>query len=220
MEAAANISDGNGSAADAGKGREVKLLVFDAGHVFVDFDWEEVCKGFMARSGRSREELKEALAHVGSLGYERGTIATLDFLAELNRALGVSLTLEEFRRLWTATFHENAEMAALLQSLSSRLPLYLLSNTNEEHYNFLQSTYNVARHFDELILSYQVGCAKPDPAIYHEVMKRSGLPPENCLFVDDLEINVEAARSVGMQAVQFRDIARLKNDLKSFGIEF
>ncbi len=200
--------------------KEVKLIAFDMGHVFVDFDWDEVCNGFMAkRAELSRDDLRQAMKYLGALGYERGTIGTLEFLKELNGKLGIELTLEEFRSIWNATFHENPDMAILLKHLSGKLPLYLLSNTNEEHYGYLQSTYNVARHFQELILSYQVGCSKPEAQIYHEVINRSGLPPENILFVDDLPDNIKAAQNVGIQAVQFTGIENLKRDLKSYGIE-
>lgn len=200
--------------------KEVKLIAFDMGHVFVDFDWDEVCKGFMAkRAELSRDDVRHAMRYLGALGYERGSIGTAEFLKELNEKLGITLTLEEFRTLWNATFHENPDMAILLRHLSGKLPLYLLSNTNEEHYGYLQSTYNVARHFQELILSYQVGCSKPEAQIYHEVINRSGLPAENILFIDDLPDNVKAARDVGMQAIQFTGIDNLKQELKAYGIE-
>jgi putative hydrolase of the HAD superfamily len=201
-------------------GPAVKLIAFDMGHVFVDFDWDEVCKGFMARAnGLTRDDMRQIMAYLGNLGYERGTIGTVDFLRELNQKLGITLTLDEFRQVWNSTFHENPEMAKLLQSLKEKLPLYLLSNTNEEHYSFLQSTFDVARHFQELILSYQVGASKPEARIYQEVLDRSGLPAENILFVDDLEPNVRAARSLGIQSIQFTGIENLKRELKVLGIE-
>ena len=121
-------------------------------------------------------------------------------------------------RINAVSFHENPDMATLLQGLRTRLPLYLLSNTNEEHYGFLQTTFNVARHFQERILSYEVGCAKPDHSIYHEVLKRSGLPAAHHLFVDDLEPNVKAAQAVGMQAIRFSGIDNLKQQLQAHGI--
>jgi putative hydrolase of the HAD superfamily len=205
--------------AEAGKQvPEVKLLVFDMGHVFVDFEWEQVCRGFYTRSGHSRDEFKEVLSYVGGLGYERGTISTENFLKELNSKLGITLTLEEFTTLWNATFRENPEMVGLLQELSLRYPLYLLSNTNEVHYRHLQDSFNVARHFKELILSYQVGLAKPDPRIYRIVLERSGLAAEQCVFIDDLPPNVQAARSIGMQAIQFKGIDDLRQQLAALGV--
>jgi putative hydrolase of the HAD superfamily len=197
---------------------EVKLLVFDMGHVFVDFVWEEVCNGFCTRSGKTRDEFRKVLTHVGGLGYETGTISTADFLSELNKQLGSDISLDEFKVLWNHGFQENVEMAALLQALGQTLPLYLLSNTNEVHYRHLQDTYNVARHFKELILSYEVGYSKPDARIYHEVLRRSGVPAQHCLFVDDLPHNVQAAQTVGMQAIQFIGIDDLKQRLNALGI--
>jgi len=198
---------------------EVKLIVFDMGHVFVDFEWEEVCRGFYALSGHTRDEFRSVLHYVGGLGYERGEITTEDFLKELNARLGTTLSVDEFKVLWNATFRENPEMAALLQALKASYPLYLLSNTNEVHYRHLQDTYGVARHFQELILSYEVGHAKPDAAIYQVVLERSGLAAANCVFVDDLPGNVAAARALGMHGIQFTGIEALKSELQALGVK-
>lgn len=195
----------------------MKLLVFDMGHVFVDFEWDEVCQGFCQKAGCSRDRLKEVFVHVAQLGYEQGSISTKDFLAEINRLLESTISQEVFNDLWTFGFRENEEMALLLQKLRSQRPLYLLSNTNEVHYDFVQSRYNVARHFDELILSYKVGYTKPHAEIYREVLRRSGVEAEHCLFVDDLECNVEAARKLGMNTIQFRGVEDLKLQLQDFG---
>jgi len=195
----------------------MQILVFDMGHVFIDFEWEAVCKGFCARSGQSLDDMRKVMAAVSKLGYESGKIDTAGFLRELNRHLSVELSREEFTQLFTATFRENAEMAALLQTLRTQRPLYLLSNTNEVHYEWLQSTFDVERHFDELILSYKVGCSKPEVEIYHEVLRRGCRPPQDFLFIDDLECNIQAATAVGMHAIQFKGVADLKDRLRQLG---
>src|SRR5262249_51098714 len=101
-EAAASVKK------DAG---DVKLLVFDMGHVFVDFDWDKVCQGFCEKAGVERDQFRPVLSHVGGLGYELGQCTTEEFLAELNAKLGTRLTVDEFTVLWNATFHENPDMA-------------------------------------------------------------------------------------------------------------
>jgi putative hydrolase of the HAD superfamily len=187
------------------------------GHVFVDFDWEDVCQGFCRTAGCSRDRLREVFSHVAQLGYERGTVSTQDFLVEINRRLNSTISREVFNDLWTFGFRENEEMARLLQTLRSQRPLYLLSNTNEVHYDFVQSRFNVSRHFDEMILSYKVGYTKPQAEIYREVLRRSKVDAEHCLFVDDLECNVNAARKLGMNTIQFRGVEALKQNLQGFG---
>lgn len=196
----------------------VKLLVFDMGHVFVDFVWSEVCQGFCDRANMKAEQFKEVLAYVGSLGYEAGTIDTVGFVNALNEKLSLELTVGEFDEIWNYGFHENQEMAALLQELGKTYPLYLLSNTNESHYGFLSSQFKVDRHFKELILSHKVGFTKPDPRIYQEVLKRSDHAAQECLFVDDLERNVKAAHELGMKTIRFIGIQDLKQRLAELGI--
>jgi putative hydrolase of the HAD superfamily len=198
---------------------EIKLFAFDMGHVIIDFEWPTVCDGFCRRANFSGESFAPVLKHLGSLGYETGKINTSIFLAELNKALGTDIDESEFTTLWNATFRENLEMTKVLAKLKDAYKLYLLSNTNENHYNWIQEQYDVARHFEELILSYEVGHAKPDLPIYHEVMTRSGLAPETCLFIDDLEENVRAAREAGMQAVVFTTPQKLHSDLLELGVD-
>lgn len=198
----------------------MQVLVFDMGHVFIDFEWETVCDGFCTRSGHTMEQLQQVMRAVSQLGYEAGHIDTNGFLRELNRHLSIELTREEFTEIWTRSFRENADMADLLQTLRGQgHPLYLLSNTNEVHYEWLQTHYDVARHFDELVLSYKVGCQKPDLSIYREVLRRSGREPGAHIFIDDLKANVDAAAQVGMQTVHFQGVEHLKKKLTALGYQ-
>jgi FMN phosphatase YigB (HAD superfamily) len=202
----------DGTAGD--KSVPVKLLVFDMGHVFVRFDWDKVCQGFCEKANLSRDTFKLVLAHVGSLGYETGKCTTENFLREMNGKMGTTLTVEEFTQLWNATFEEDLEMAKLLGDLGKKYPLYLLSNTNEVHYAHLQGNFNVARHFKELILSFQIGAAKPHRAAYQVILDRSKLTPAEVLFIDDLAVNTTAARdTVGLRTIQFVGIEDLKQRL-------
>lgn len=197
----------------------MKLLVFDMGHVFVDFEWESVCLAFCRRAGCTIETLRPVFYELSQLGYESGRIGTDTFLGELNSRLKTDISREEFTELFTHTFRENEEMAQLLQTLKQQVPLYLLSNTNEVHYDWLQEKYAVARHFQELILSYKVGCSKPDQAIYRHVLERSRFDAGDCLFIDDLQPNIDAALGVGMKAHRFGGIEPLKSELRSYGLQ-
>lgn len=200
------------------KNDEIKLFAFDMGHVIIDFEWQTVCEGFCKRANFNAEDFAPILKHLGSLGYETGRIGTAGFLKEINRVLDSDIDEIEFTSLWNATFRENHEMFDLLKQLKASHKLYLLSNTNESHYGYIQQQFDIASHFEELILSYQVGCAKPDAAIYQEVLKRSGITPGSCLFIDDLAENVRAAQSAGMQAIAFTSPDALKQELRKRGV--
>jgi epoxide hydrolase-like predicted phosphatase len=195
----------------------MKLLVFDMGHVFVDFEWEAVCHGFCRRAACTIDDLRPVFAELSRLGYESGRIGTDEFLSELNKRLGTDIGRDEFTQLFTHTFRENQHMAELLQKLKKQRPLYLLSNTNEVHYEWLQSNFAVARHFDALILSYKVGSSKPEETIYRHVLELSGMNASDCLFIDDLQANIDAAARVGMNTIHFNGVEPLKEELSRYG---
>jgi len=196
----------------------VELLIFDLGHVVVDFEWEEICRGFYTRSGHTADEFREIMAFAAGLGYEHGKVSTAEFLSAFNQKAGLSLSLPEFQPLWVATFRENPEMAELLQALGKHHRLYALSNTNEVHYGHLKHQYNIERHFEDMVLSYRIGYAKPELEIYKEVLERSHLPAERCLFIDDLPRNLKPAREMGMNTIQFCGVEELKLQLNDCGI--
>jgi HAD superfamily hydrolase (TIGR01509 family) len=67
--------------------------------------------------------------------------------------------------------------------------------------------------FDVLVWSYQLRMAKPDPAIYRYALEKLGTRPEETLFIDDREVNVEAALGLGMKALVFTTVEKLRADL-------
>jgi HAD superfamily hydrolase (TIGR01509 family) len=73
--------------------------------------------------------------------------------------------------------------------------------------------------FDALVWSFQLRMAKPDLAIYRHVLAELGTQPEETLFLDDKLINIEAARALGIQAIQFSTVQKLREDLVAAGLE-
>jgi epoxide hydrolase-like predicted phosphatase len=73
--------------------------------------------------------------------------------------------------------------------------------------------------FDEMIISAEVGLVKPDPRIYRLALERLDVNPAESVFVDDILVNVEAARSIGMSAIQFTQPEKVLEDLKQLLIE-
>jgi putative hydrolase of the HAD superfamily len=189
------------------------------GHVFIDFDWSQVRNRFARRAGLPVEQMQPVFKQLSQLGYESGRIGTPEFLAELNRLLKTDIELPEFTEMWTHTFSENAEMAELMQQLKKQAPLYLLSNTNEVHYEWIQERFNVRRHFAYEILSYKVGSAKPDEPIYRHVFTQSGFAPELTFMTDDLADNIKTARKLGMKTHRFHGVQPLIKAIRRHGFD-
>jgi FMN phosphatase YigB (HAD superfamily) len=109
-------------------------------------------------------------------------------------------------------------MISLAESLKGKLPRYLLSNTNILHMERILAEQPFLHGFDGHVLSYEVGLLKPDPKIYEHTLARIGLRAEQTAFIDDLKPNVEAARSVGMHAIQHHDVAATRQWLTKLGV--
>ncbi len=93
---------------------------------------------------------------------------------------------------------------ALVRELGASYKLGVLSNADASLRDRLEREIGIHHLFHDIICSAEVGMAKPEPAVYLMASERLGLPPRECVFVDDLDSNVEAARQVGMSGVLFR----------------
>ncbi len=138
--------------------------------------------------------------------------------AGLNLAPGTVEELSDLdARMWTT---ENPAMLAWQLQLKQRgLLTAILSNMGDNVLASVERTFNWLPRFDVLIWSYQWHMAKPDPAIYRLCLDKLGVRPEETLFLDDKLVNVEAAQALGMKAIQFTTINRLREDLIAQGLD-
>ncbi len=120
-------------------------------------------------------------------------------------------------RLWTT---QNPAMLAWQLQLKQRgLLTAILSNMGDSVLENMKREFDWLSRFDVLVWSYQLRMAKPDPAIYLHVLKNLGTLPKETLFLDDKLVNVEAAQALGMIALQFSTVERLRADLIAHGYD-
>jgi putative hydrolase of the HAD superfamily len=109
---------------------------------------------------------------------------------------------------------------SMLENLAARYRLLLLSNTNAIHFESLRETHLMLRHFHHLVLSYEVKAMKPQPEIFHSAIALAECRPEECFYTDDIGEYVEAARKLGIDAVQFQSLDQLQGELTARGIRW
>jgi len=135
----------------------------------------------------------------------------------LEKAAGKSLPYlhEEWRNSW-GLIEENI---ALIKSVRPQYKTSILSNADVTLEQRMAEA-KLDRLFDDIISSAVVNLAKPDERIYRLAAERLGLPPEECVFIDDLDRNVDAARAVGMSSIHFRvhEGDKLTDQLAELGI--
>ncbi|HWY46427.1 MAG TPA: HAD family phosphatase [Bryobacteraceae bacterium] len=198
----------------------IKAILFDLGNVIVPFDFKRAYAKLGPLCSCPVTEISARLRSTDLVSrFETGRIAAEPFVAELSTLLDLKTTYSEFCDLWTSVFFEDTLVPeSLIAGLHGRHRLVILSNTNPIHFSMLKARYPVFRHFDDFVLSYQVGALKPEPEIYQEAIQRAGCRPDECFFTDDIAVNVEAARNHGMDAVQFLSAEQLEQELKARGL--
>ena len=91
----------------------------------------------------------------------------------------------------------------------------MLTNNVREWEPLWRAMLPVDEIFEEIVDSAFVGCRKPEARIYELTLERIGMPAEECLFIDDLEPNIEGAEKAGMVAVHFRDNAQAIGEIRA-----
>lgn len=196
-----------------------RAVFFDLGKVLLNFDWEAVCKGAGTCCDANPVRMIRWIAtspHISD--YESGRLTSHQFYEHARVALGFHGKFEEFAELWSDIFTEIPETVALVRQLKGRVPIALLSNTNEMHIDWVMARWDFMRLFDDLVLSFREQCAKPEAEIYRRALAKLGVKPAEAFFVDDRPENVTGALAVGMDAVPFTDAAALRSALASRGL--
>jgi epoxide hydrolase-like predicted phosphatase len=148
-----------------------------------------------------------------------GRVSSAEFWADVGQRLGLSAAeMAEFERAFWAGDRLDEGLVVLIRRLrDAGYRIGLLSNAADDLHAVLDQL-EVADAFDAVVLSADVGLVKPDPAIYERILARLGVPAEQAVFVDDLRINVDAARQLGLHAARFRGLAPLRKWLRGLGV--
>jgi putative hydrolase of the HAD superfamily len=91
----------------------------------------------------------------------------------------------------------------------------MISNAWPNLRHWIENEWCIADAFDHIVISAEVGIAKPDPRIYYLALDGMGVAATEAVFVDDFEKNIHGARAVGMQAIHFRNPKQATSDLQN-----
>jgi putative hydrolase of the HAD superfamily len=196
-----------------------RAIIFDLGKTLVHFDFQRGYEGLEGVCPHDTPAIRKLLAGTGLVGpFETGLVEPRDFVERISRALELRADYDGFCEIWNSIFTETLVPEGMLEGLRRRYRLVLLSNTNAIHFESAQRKYPLLRHFDDLVLSYEVKAMKPQPEIYRAAIERAGCAPEECFYTDDIAEFVEGGRAMGIDAVQFTGAEQLTRDLKARGI--
>jgi FMN phosphatase YigB (HAD superfamily) len=193
-------------------------VIFDLGGVLLSVDFMRACKRLEAAGGAPAAIIRDAIASgADKLSFDTGRLSPQQFAARFCAAIGVRLPYAEFADIWCDIFAEQREVTGLLDQIIAKADLVLLSNTDPLHLDYVRSHYGFLKKFGRMVLSYEIGHAKPARQIFERAV---GLiaPGTTMIYFDDVPEFVSAARACGLPAEQFVDVARLTRDLAQFGV--
>ena len=190
--------------------KKIEAIIFDLGGVILDIDYN-LTKAAFEKLGSTHFDEMYSQAEADDLfrRLETGDVKPGEFYTEFNKSSGLHLSPEEISGAWNAmllTFRE--ESLTFLERIKTRYRLFLLSNTNEIHYEVFKQIYFgnersfvFEDYFEKAYYSFDMGKRKPDADIFEAVLQENNLNPLTTLFIDDSIQNIEAAKQLGIQTI-------------------
>lgn len=195
------------------------VVFFDIGQVLVRYDAKQAARSMARLLGRHPVKVAKYLWGSDVVDrIERGTLQPEEIYGMFRSELGFAGDFDAFKRLWSGFFRLNPDVSRLFERLKARQhKVYLLSNTNALHWDFIRNRFGFAKKVDGVVLSYELKERKPEPAIYLSALRLAQAQPERCIFIDDRRENVVAAARLGFSAIHFKTPAKLRAELVRLG---
>ncbi len=198
----------------------IEAVIWDYGSVLVRMVDETPRRKLAERLGIRLDTLNRLVFESESA--RRGSIGEIS-IAQHWQAIGRILRIQDadlpgvMDEFWQADGLDQ-DLMTFIRSLRPRYRLGLLSNAWDDLRDQLTQRWQIADAFDDLVISAEVKMQKPDLRIYQLAVDRLGVLPENAVFLDDVQANVDGARQAGLQAIQFTSRADALAQLTALGV--
>lgn len=198
----------------------IRAIIFDFGNVVCTFDMKLFGQRLSQLSGIPIERLNEMMkvSYHLSREYESGLVTSDEFYDSVTTKFGSLVGKNEFIHAFSDIFTPIPSTFRLIKALKPVYKLGLLSNTNEWHYEYGIKPVEVYPLFDAVTLSFQVKAMKPDERIYRDALSKLHCSPEECVYIDDLQENVDAAAALGITGIRYTNHAALIDGLRTVGV--
>lgn len=207
----------------------IKNLIFDFGNILIDLDIERTFISLRHFVGDDYAQKLQTAYPNGDvfIDFEIGKISENTFLETLRSIAHTPLSIRQVKEAWNAMLLTiKPERFEMLLHLRTKYRVFLLSNTNETHLDFvdgyLRTVYgfDIAHfdktYFDKAYYSHIIGLRKPNDDIFEFVLQDASLIASESLFIDDVAANTEGAKRVGMKVYQHRIGDEITQVLKDF----
>lgn len=192
----------------------IKTIIFDNGGVLVTGNEDGVFQLFSSVYNANQRDVKIEYGWCAKR-LDSGELTSRDFYKKLEEIFGLVIPYEVIKDEHRNAFVRKEDVFEYVKTLKGRYELALLSNFGDYFDEFNQD-WKLEELFgeDKMFVSCKIGLVKPGKEIYEYTLQKLGRKPAETVFVDDRLANLETARSLGMNVVQFKSAEQLKADLE------
>ncbi|PIY69014.1 hypothetical protein COY90_02885 [Candidatus Roizmanbacteria bacterium CG_4_10_14_0_8_um_filter_39_9] len=200
----------------------IKHIIFDLGNVLLDQKTVSADVYFASVLGISEMDSKTFYEtyHGDAV---KGSVSFVDLVSLYKENFKCDLSKEEiYTRYKQLYIHDvksvNIALIELIKRLKINYSIYMMTNTLQPHFDHWK-TLDINHYFNRLFRSDADHFIKPEKESYLYVVNKIGAKAEECIFVDDLAINVRGAKDAGLQGIVYQNNNLLKRDLLKFGVK-
>lgn len=195
-------------------------VIFDIGMVLIEWDPRHLYRKIFADPAEMEFFLSEVCSPAWNTEQDRGRSFDAAVAEATARHPRYREQIAAYRDRWGEMVPGSiAGTVEILSELHDRgSALYAITNWNGETFRATRQRFPALDLFRDIVVSGDEGVIKPDPAIYNLLLRRNGLTPSQCLFIDDSQKNVAGAEAVGMAGHHFTSPAALRQTLSARGL--
>ena len=198
----------------------IKAAIFDLGGVYFINGTKKFIEAISKRYFIFPDDVAKIID--GSIGskYRTSEITEKEFWNYVKSQLNLRETTENLKQLWFEGYEPIEGTVDLVKRLGAKYRVAFLSDNVKERADYIEDKFHFLQHFETGVFSHQVGVRKPDKRIYHALLKKLKLKPEECVFIDDKETALKPAQELGMRTILFVSPEQTESDLRNLGLTF
>lgn len=183
------------------------VLVLDIGNVICEWNPEALVASAFANKADHAQALQATVGHQDWIELDRGTLALEQAISQAQKRSGLDVgsIAAIYHNLPASLTILPSTVDAMLAAKKAGVPMYILSNMHNHSWDYLQANHACFSWCAGVAVSCEAKSVKPEEAIYRYLCERYALDPSECVFIDDMAVNIEAARAFSMGGVQLTD---------------
>ena len=198
---------------------KIKAVIFDFGGVLIDWNPYYLYRKVMTNDTEIERFLQEIHFNEWNYSFDQGYPIALGVkeMCRLypQRADLIRIYDERWMETLGTTFDANIDLVKKVKAAGT--PIYGLTNWSNEKFELVRAMFPFFNLFADIAVSGLEKIAKPDPRIYQNLLNRNHLQANDCLYIDDSEVNIRGGRALGLQTVLYQSSQQLRQELAAHG---